>query len=107
QLTTSPKGVYDFDTSPDGRTIVFTERDPQTFHADLYLLDVDSNRITPLTNCKEEDSDCFAPSFNPNGQFISYERVPLNSDIGTGIGNPRIWLIDMSTQPARNIPLIS
>ncbi|HRF97142.1 MAG TPA: hypothetical protein PLZ51_18165, partial [Aggregatilineales bacterium] len=32
QLTTSPKGVYDFDTSPDGRTIVFTERDPETFH---------------------------------------------------------------------------
>ncbi|MCU0479796.1 MAG: hypothetical protein MUE54_01135, partial [Anaerolineae bacterium] len=107
QLTTASKGIYDFDTSPDGRSIVYTERDPKTFHADLYLLDVESGRVTPLTNCKGEDSDCFAPTYNPNGDFIAYERVPLNSELGTGIGSPRIWLLDMQTDTIRNAPLIN
>jgi len=107
QLTNTSNGIYDFDASSDGRTIVYTTRDPITFHADLYLLDVASGRATLLTNCKGEDSDCFAPIFNPNGTQIAYERVPLNSDLGTGIGSPRIWIIDISVQPASNTPLIN
>lgn len=107
QLTNAPRGIFDFDTSPDGRYIVYTERDPITFHADLYLLDVDTGRVRPLTNCKGEDSDCFAPVYNPTGAYIAYERVALNSDLGTGIGSPRIWLIDVRTPDARTFPLIS
>lgn len=107
QMTNAPRGIYDFDASPDGRSIVYTQRDPNTFHADLYLLDVESGRVSQLTNCKGEDSDCFAPVYNPNGGIIAYERVPLNSDIGTGIGSPRIWLLDMRGESVNNTPLIN
>jgi Tol biopolymer transport system component len=107
QLTSLPRGVFDFDTSPDGRHIVYTARDAQTFHADLYLLDVDTGRVRMLTNCKGEDSDCFAPVYSPTGAYIAYERVPLNNDIGTGIGNPRIWLIDARSGDMQTFPLIN
>lgn len=107
QLTNTPRGIFDFDTSPDGRNIVYTTRDTETFHADLYLLDVTTGRVTALTNCKGEDSDCFAPVYSPTGDYIAYERVPLNSDIGTGIGSPRIWLVDVRTTEIRTFPLIN
>lgn len=107
QLTNAPKGIYDFDTSPDGRFIVYTERDPKAFNADLYLLDTSTERITRLTNCLGEGSDCFAPVFNPNGTSIAYERLSLNNELGMGIGNSRIWLVDLTQSPPTTYPLIS
>jgi Tol biopolymer transport system component len=53
--------------SPDGRRIVFTSA--RTGNGDLYLLDLESNRLQRLT--ASEDTDFF-PRWSPHGRDIVY-----------------------------------
>lgn len=107
QVTFAPDGVFDFDVSPNGNFIVFAEQDFQMGASDLYMLDLRTNRVTPLTNCRTQDADCSAPAIRPDGSLVAYQRVALNRNLPTvGAGSIRIWVVDLTTNPPQTFPLV-
>ncbi len=103
QITDTEMGIYDFDVSPDGRSIAYSQRDPQSLLLDIYLLNLDTGTTRRLTTCGENDAECHTPSFHPNGEVLAYMRQALNREIDpVGPGVPRIWLLQLqngATQP--------
>lgn len=103
QLTQTEVGIYDFAVSPDGRSIAYSERDPETLLLDIYLLDLGTGSTRRLTNCGDDDSECHTPTFHPEGGIVAYMRQSLNRELETvGPGVPRIWLLQLengATQP--------
>ena len=53
--------------SPDGRTVAFSS--DRTGRYAIYLLDVASGRVTPLSQGKSQDSE---PAWSPDGKRIAY-----------------------------------
>jgi len=98
RLTNERGGINDFEFSPDGKTIAFTMRDgppseKQDFHvvgtetrpSHLYLIDIESRRVTRLTSGGDSFTNI---SWSPDGSQIASERQPAsriqdfqNSDI--------------------------
>ncbi|MEZ4672065.1 MAG: Ig-like domain-containing protein [Anaerolineae bacterium] len=107
QITTSPSGIYDYDISPDGSQIAFSEKNSNTGTMDIKLLDLESGVVEQLTNCA--DAECKTPVWRPDGQIIAYERIDLNSNLSQQVGaSPtRIWLLDLSSKPATTRPMFS
>jgi len=106
RLTDAENPILEFDMHPGGQQLVFSMRDRTTTRAELYLMDMRSRAITPLTNCATQDADCTAPVFRANGDLLAYQRVDFNSDLGLGVSPARIWLLDLSTEPPSTYPLI-
>jgi Tol biopolymer transport system component len=96
QLTSADYGVPDYDVSADGRYLAYAVRDINTDTADIRLLDLRTGQERQITNCLQEDADCTAPVFRPDGAMIAYQRIALNSALGIGAGVYRIWLIDLN-----------
>lgn len=104
QITFSESGVFDYAVSPDGRQIVFSERRTDRPSSDLKLLDLDTRDVRVLVSC--DDSDCNAPVWRPDGDMIAYTRVDFNSNVANvGISLPRLWLVDLTTNPPSTQPL--
>jgi Tol biopolymer transport system component len=106
QVTFSLSKIYNFDVSPDGTQIAFAETKTDTNTNDIKLLNLETGAVQQLTNC--QDADCTTPDWRPDGQVIAYERAEMNTAISAvGPGPTRIWLIDLSTNPATTRPLFS
>lgn len=105
QLTFIENGIFDFDTSPDGNYIAYSVQDMTTGNRELYLLDLRTERVEQITNCLMEDSDCSTPAYSPTGDFIAYTRRSFNSQLGLGLGAPRIWVVDLRNDPPTTSPL--
>jgi len=90
KLTDAPRGIEDFDPSPDGRTIAFTQRDTSG-KMDVYLLTVATKAVRRLTNCVE--ASCRAPDWSPDGRRIVYERA----DSSQPEADSRAWILDVNT----------
>lgn len=114
QITDVRRSVYDYDVAPDGRSIVYAEQDEELGTSELMFLPlVGANRgsATPLTNCRQEDSDCVAPKWRPgsqsNGQggAIAYQRRDLNTELGLGVSPTRLWMLDLNREPPTTYPL--
>lgn len=107
QITFSPTGITSFDVSPTGNQIVFAERNGSTGLSDIKMLDLETDALVQLTNCV--DNRCEHPRWSANGNFIAYERIDFNTDLGniglplanTGLASSpsRIWLINLTTEP--------
>jgi len=107
QVTFAPDGVFDFDVSPDGNFIIYAEQDFEAGASDLYMLNLRTNRITQVTNCRTQDADCTAPAIRPGGELVAYQRVALNRNLPTvGTGSIRIWIADLTTNPPQTYPLV-
>lgn len=105
QMTTTEYGIYDFAVSADGRYLAYAERiEPAGLH-EIMLLNLQTRQVTQVTNCVADDADCRGAAFRPTGNAIAYERVSVNTGIGSGIGTIRIWLADISAPPYSNQPL--
>ena len=73
------------DISPDGRTVVFSAL--RRAVGDIYLLDVESQEVTNLT---EDDFADYAPTFSPDGSFLVYlARIS---------GNNKLFKLDLETK---------
>ncbi len=73
------------DISPDGRTVVFSAL--QRAVGDIYLLDIDTQEVTNLT---EDDFADYAPTFSPDGSFLVYlARIS---------GNNKLFKLDLETK---------
>ncbi|HUJ15104.1 MAG TPA: S9 family peptidase [Thermoanaerobaculia bacterium] len=97
KLTDEKGGIGDFEFSPDGKTIAFTMRDAapndkyervvgeQSRPSQLYLLDLESRRVTALTHGTDSFTNV---SWSPDGSMLAAQREPKmpiqdfeNSDI--------------------------
>lgn len=96
QLTFAENGIFDFEASPDGRYIAYSQQSKSGIR-ELMLLELATGATRPLTNCEQEDADCTAPTWRPDGQTIAYERVALNRTLNLQAGAARIWLLDVAT----------
>jgi hypothetical protein len=106
QLTQSPGGIFDYSISPDGQYIAFAETNAATNTEDIKIIDLETGGLRQVTNCV--DSSCTNPVWRPDGQVIAYERVDYNTDIeGVGISPTRVWLIDLTQEPAATTPLFA
>jgi Tol biopolymer transport system component len=104
QLTQSPGGIFDYSVSPDGQYIAFSETNAATNTEDIKIVDLETGGLRQVTNCV--DASCTNPVWRPDGQVIAYERVEYNSAIeGVGISPTRVWLIDLTQEPAVTTPL--
>jgi Tol biopolymer transport system component len=107
-LTNSLAGIFDFAVSPDGQYIAFAETNAFSNTEDIKLLDLETGEIRQLTNC--QDASCTNPNWRPDGRVIAYERVEYNSALqgqGVGVSPTRVWLIDVTANPATTSPLFS
>lgn len=106
QLTHSPGGIYDFAVSPDGQYIAFSETNPFSVTEDIKLIDLETGELRQLTNCV--DASCTNPTWRPDGRVIAYERVEYNSGLeNVSVSPTRVWLIDVTANPATTTPLFS
>ena len=105
QVTFVEGGVFDFDASPDGNFIAYSVQDFASGNREIYLLDVRTERVEQLTNCVMQDSDCASPAYSPTGDLIAYTRRSFNSQVGLGLGAPRVWVIDLQRDPSVDYPL--
>ncbi len=106
QITFSPTGIYNFDVSPDGTQIAFAEHRTDTGTLDIKLLDLACGAVRVLVDCPT--SDCTTPIWSPNGDRIAYERVEVNDPFASaGVGQTRVWLIDLRADPPTTRPLSS
>jgi len=73
RLTTSNRHVVSFDWAPDGNKVVYsgqiTPRPRDTFHADLFELDLATHRETTLVAQEGRDAE---PSYSPDGRWIVF-----------------------------------
>lgn len=94
QLTESATGIEDYAVSPDGSAIAYTRREDDGT-ADIWRLDLASGAVQPLTNCVA--AICSRPAWQPDGAALAYQREDFNTGRGSGVGQPRLWLVDALT----------
>lgn len=92
QLTFSEFGVYDFDFSPDGHWLAYSERSAAGI-VNLRLLDMRKGRDMMLVDCEAQAAYCTTPVFSPDGGKLAYQR---SESLQGAYGMPRIWLVDMT-----------
>ncbi|MDE2818757.1 MAG: hypothetical protein OXI40_03385 [Chloroflexota bacterium] len=93
QVTFSENGVYDFDFSPDGDWLAFSERSEKGI-VNLRLMDMRSGRVTDLADCESQFAYCTTPVFSPDGGKLAYQR---SESLNGSYGLSRIWLMDMAS----------
>jgi Tol biopolymer transport system component len=73
RLTASDRHVTSFDWAPDGKKVVYsgqiTPRNRDSFHVDLYELDLSTRRETVLVAQEGRDAE---PSYSPDGRWIAF-----------------------------------
>lgn len=105
-ITDTRTSILDYDVSPDGSQIAFSEANAVEQNYDIKLLDIETGATRQLTNCL--DASCTNPAWHPNGREIAYERVDYNTDLaGVGQSPSRIWLIDLAASPPVTRPLFN
>ncbi|MBC8171158.1 MAG: PD40 domain-containing protein, partial [Anaerolineae bacterium] len=104
-ITNSTNGIFDFSVSADGRYIAYSEQLGELQIAELLVIDLQTKAIQQLTDCAGQDAYCTTPVWRPDGKVIAYQRVNLNTNLGVGPSAPRIWLLDMSREPASTFQL--
>ena len=94
QLTTTPDGVEDYAVSPNGGQIAYTQYNAGGT-ANIWLLDLRTTTSRQITNCV--DAMCSAPAWKPDGTQLAYQRQDYNTGMQTGLGLPRVWMVDLDT----------
>ena len=105
QLTHSTGGVGEFEPSPDGKNIAFTERDELTGNFALRVLDLDSGDLSTLTDSRQ--ANAFNPTWHPDGAIVAFERVEMPGDTTDRVPIPLIWAVDLFLTPPTERRLIA
>jgi hypothetical protein len=94
--------VYDYQTSPDGETIVFSEVNDLN-GIDLWIVQRDGSNQHKLLDCGADR--CSTPAFSPILHELAYTREGAGLDPNGPKGVPRIWILDM--QSGQTAPLFT
>jgi Tol biopolymer transport system component len=93
QVTTSPT-YDDFPScSPDGRFVVFTRKHPTENRKDLYVVNLASGEVSPLTHDGSPVTGYY-PDWSPSGDAIAYYyyaeawQIPVDPNTGEATGAP-------------------
>ncbi len=105
QLTHSPGGVGEFEPSPGGKNIAYTERDELTGNFGLKLLDLGSGDLSTLTDSRQ--GSAYNPTWHPDGTIVAFERVEEPGDSTGRAPIPLIWAVDLFTNPPTERRLIA
>ena len=95
-LTDRDDEILDYAISPEGDQIAFSRSNPDGT-IDIWLVDVATEKIRPLTDCVK--ARCIAPAWHPDGTLIAYQRNDTNP--ATGRTEPRVWIVDVQTAESR------
>jgi len=68
RLTTSENHQVPVSLTPDGTTLAFVEKNPETGF-DINLLDMKSRKVTPFLNSKADEKN---PEISPDGHWMAY-----------------------------------
>ncbi len=93
QVTFSENGVYDFDVSPNGDWLAFSERGEAGI-VNLRLKDMRGGAVIDLADCESQEAYCTTPVFSPDGSKLAYQR---SESFSGSYGLSRIWLMDMTS----------
>ena len=94
QLTFTGGKVFDFDTSPLGDQIVYSQVNARN-GLDLWLVGRDGGAARLLLACGVDR--CFSPAWSPDGRRIAYNRETAPSNPGGPLGASRLRILDVST----------
>ena len=102
-LTQQTTNVIDFKPSPDSSMVIYSaagEDAAQPTSADLWLINSDGTDPQMVLACP--DAACTRPIWLGDNERILYERrnIPVP---GAAPGNPRLWLLDVTT--GESLPL--
>lgn len=106
QLTSSGGKVFDFDTSPIGDQIVFSQVNEKN-GLDLWLIGRGGQKPRQLLACGA--NRCFSPAWSPDGQLIAYTREAAGLTPTSPLGAARPWIVDVAgdqTYPVFSDPQI-
>jgi Tol biopolymer transport system component len=103
RLTQTELGVYDYNLSRDGATLVYSA-ERSDGGTDLRLLDLSAGEDRLVLTCSGGER-CRAPSLSPAVDTLAFERVTLRAEGAAGpvSGPSRVWAISLSpgAQPFR------
>lgn len=96
-LTQQTTDVLDFKPSPDSSMVIYAVAgadETQPGAANLWLINTDGSNPHTILECP--DAACTRPIWMADNQRIIYERrnIPV---LGAAPGNPRLWLLDVTT----------
>jgi dipeptidyl aminopeptidase/acylaminoacyl peptidase len=88
-LNNSPKGIDDFDISPNAKSIVYSK------NGDLGMFSLENNQWTQLTSTPEIE---FSPQFSPDGKTISFMSTPplkQISEVSNELAGPKLAFLSI------------
>jgi len=91
------KAIYEADVSPDGLSLVLAAQ--KGVQADLFLYDLQTDKLTPLTNDSYDDTH---PRFSPDGKYVAYDSERKTKKVDSRYGlfsdlTRDIFTIDLQT----------
>jgi Tol biopolymer transport system component len=96
QLVASQTSIVEFDVSPDGMRIAYSEYQ-QTGSNSLFEWNAATGKTSLLYACP--DAVCGNPVWRPDGNMIAFERSEVSID--TGVGVARVWVLDLVSNTVR------
>jgi Tol biopolymer transport system component len=94
KLTETGGRILDFDPSPNGEQIAYSQGNDQD-GIDIWLMDRDGGSQSLFLDCGP--NRCLTPEWSPSGNQIAYSRAEAGLSPGEGFGQFRIWLADLET----------
>lgn len=96
-LTQTQGQVFDFDVSPDGRFIVFSQANEQGGR-DLMRIQIVTKAASRLLACGQ--SLCYQPAISPDGKRAAYTVMNPQSDAQTSAGQ-RVFVMNLTDRSQR------
>lgn len=90
-LTDGNTGVWDFTSSPNGETVVYSALS-ELGVGDLWAVSLATGERTQLLACP--DSSCSNARYSPDGRLLSFTQRNMSEFASAFFSPPRLWMLD-------------
>jgi dipeptidyl aminopeptidase/acylaminoacyl peptidase len=94
-LTNESFKIFDFDTSRDGESVIFSAFNAQQ-GIDLWRVNRVGSNLVLLLQCGPDR--CSVPAISPDGGSVAYVREAALPNATLQFGSPRIWLLNIGAK---------